>query len=820
MANQSRTALLSFNSGEWTPKLEGRVDLPKYKASCRTLENAIADKYGYVARRPGMRYIGNASADIGAQQTKFVGTNGDEFILVFYLDKLTFLKDGTVYKYPDAAASTWSTSTSYTKYQSAWHVPTGKTYRCLVAHTSGTFATDLSNGKWEESSVVTIFTDLTIGTNVQATFQQINDVVEIATRNRPVKKLTYTGYTYASAFTIADKDFLIPPLRDENLTSVTLSPTATTGTTTLTASSATFNSSHIGSYWQIGHSRPSAFVEISLGANGTSSTLDILGTWDFETHGTWTADVAIERSFDGSNWERVKVFSGKSDVNHVTDGSQTIKQASYRLKVENYSAGSGRALLTRPDSYVYGLAKVTAYTSSTLVSITVISDFYSTAASVIWREGAWSAYRGYPDALCLYEGRMFYAGSGTQAMTIWGSAVDGFNDFEYGTSDSDAFSFTLSSNKQYPIQWMVGHNKLVIGTSGDEWVVSGGQGEEAITPTNIRAVKHTAYGSEKIQAVIFADSIYFVESGGSRIREFIYSFERDGYIANNLMRYADHVLDVPEKITSFCVTNSPYSAFWATTSNGHFLSCVYDRAEDVISWSRHNTVGDVYTVTSSFNSTYRNDDLYFICSREYPTDITHEVIRFDGDLNRTEVWYSDSSRNLDLLGSSGAYYATGVANYLRETPVSVLVDGSPLDGVQFDSAGYMAFTNVNEPTVIAGIPYTSVLKPQRIDVDGMIGPTQGMTRRIREIVVRFNKTVGLTYGDGKEKDVNGNIVWRDLPFRDRNDPMDEAIPFFSGEKRLMWSGDFEYEGDIILKQEQPLPWNIMAIIVKYEVTGR
>lgn len=50
----------SFNAGEISPLLDGRVDEAKYPFSCRILENFIPRIYGGAFRRPGTMYLGTA----------------------------------------------------------------------------------------------------------------------------------------------------------------------------------------------------------------------------------------------------------------------------------------------------------------------------------------------------------------------------------------------------------------------------------------------------------------------------------------------------------------------------------------------------------------------------------------------------------------------------------------------------------------------------------------------------------------------------------------------------------------------------------------
>lgn len=47
----------SFNSGEWSPKLFGRVDISKYRSGAALLENFFVDYRGGASTRPGTKYI-------------------------------------------------------------------------------------------------------------------------------------------------------------------------------------------------------------------------------------------------------------------------------------------------------------------------------------------------------------------------------------------------------------------------------------------------------------------------------------------------------------------------------------------------------------------------------------------------------------------------------------------------------------------------------------------------------------------------------------------------------------------------------------------
>ena len=49
--------LTNFTAGELSPRLDGRNDLSKYPAGCKTLENIVIYPHGAAARRPGTQFI-------------------------------------------------------------------------------------------------------------------------------------------------------------------------------------------------------------------------------------------------------------------------------------------------------------------------------------------------------------------------------------------------------------------------------------------------------------------------------------------------------------------------------------------------------------------------------------------------------------------------------------------------------------------------------------------------------------------------------------------------------------------------------------------
>ena len=52
-----KTAIVTFNGGEYSPKIDARADTEKYAGGCRILENMIPSIFGGAEKRPGTEFI-------------------------------------------------------------------------------------------------------------------------------------------------------------------------------------------------------------------------------------------------------------------------------------------------------------------------------------------------------------------------------------------------------------------------------------------------------------------------------------------------------------------------------------------------------------------------------------------------------------------------------------------------------------------------------------------------------------------------------------------------------------------------------------------
>jgi len=108
-----------------------------------------------------------------------------------------------------------------------------------------------------------------------------------------------------------------------------------------------------------------------------------------------------------------------------------------------------------------------------------------------------------------------------------------------------------------------------------------------------------------------------------------------------------------------------------------------------------------------------------------------------------------------------------------------------------------------------GLPYTSKIKPMKLDFLTTGGRLQGLAKRITAISLRLIDSLGGDIGPSWTK-------YDSIVYRRAEDTLEEVTPFFSGDKRELFRGGWLTEGDICIQHSLPLPFTILSLICEYE----
>lgn len=201
MGNAFAPAQTSFNAGELSPLLAGRVDMAKYGNGCFRMRNFLPMPQGPARRRSGTRFV--AETKNSAHRSwlaKFIFSEDDSYILEFGDNYIRFYTDNGVLLnlgVPYEIVSPYDIAD--------------------LTNSDGTFRLDM---------------------------EQTGDVIFITHPSHPPKKLARLGVTN---WTIANADIKNGPFIDVNPDqTATVYASAETGAVTLTASSAIFTAPMVG----------------------------------------------------------------------------------------------------------------------------------------------------------------------------------------------------------------------------------------------------------------------------------------------------------------------------------------------------------------------------------------------------------------------------------------------------------------------------------------------------------------------------------------------------------------------------------------------
>ena len=735
----------SFAAGELSPRLEGRTDISAYKNGCKTLQNYGVWSHGGAFKRPGTKFISTAG---DFKQTinmiPFIYSVEQTYVLELGNEYMRFFTDGGII---------------------------------------------LASGSSSPYEVTTLYSSDEVD---DVKYVQNADVMYIAHSDVHPQKLTRYGH---DNWTIEDMPVINGPWREENLTTTTITPSATTGGVTLSGSDNIWNAEHVGAYYKF-RGTQSEYKEITAQNTWTDTILSVDRNDQLliEMKGTWVATVTLQRSSDeGDNWIDVYQHTANAAVSLTEEVSDDVW---YRLGVKtgDYTSGTVKATLGKLDQYGYVL--IQEYTSPTLVSGTVIAELPSADATARWSESAWSDYRGYPSAVAFYEERLIFAGTKDAPQTIWGSQVDDYENFEPGVNDDDAYTFTLASNNVNKIQSMVDSSVLHIFTTGGEWRM--GEVDVATTPTNITVRRETTYGSNSVQPIPISNVVLFMQSGGKKLRQRYYNYEPEQWISPDISVLSEHLLY--GGIEEMCYCDQPDPTIWMLRTDGVLAGCTFDLSQKVIAFHELITDGEFESITSIPHS--GRDELWACVKRETSSGTT---TRFIEQFQTTKWDTLVESCFLDSAISYSGVPATTVSgmDHLEGLEVGVTTSGAVHPNVTVTDG--IITLEYEAGQITAGLEYTAVLETMDVEVINQYGTSQAKTKAIPVVDIRFYNTINAKVGPTTD---NIDII----PFRSAGDPMGVAPPLFTGIKQLRFPKGWDKEVSVCIISDSPTPIHILSII--------
>lgn len=907
----------SFNAGEVSPLIDARTSLEKYRSACRTLENFQILPYGGVMRRPGTQYLGNVKTSTA--QTRLIGFNFStttRFVIEMGVGYMRFWKpDGTLQT--NTSGGTMEVVTPYTAadLREIQYVQINDImYFSHQAHAPCKLSR-IADNNWtfekvdfefppqldENDDDTTIFVNREQGNVTLTASAPIFDSGHVGTRWDLKWKRLGSSFDFAIGGKWASSSMDVENAWDFStfgtwnaVIRIMRTPyeiwkngpiqCSVTRTTTVCTVSHTNHGYSVGDFVHF-VSGPAPFYSSTpytiLSTGFTQDSYQVTVANSGATSGT----VVVENI---SQMEVVREYDSNGDRNIITSGNEA-KRCGLKIWISTYtSATNARALLTNNYYFTGGIVKINSVAADGLTASGSVlewlgADSRNEKKTKFWTEPAFNATDGYPRSVTLHQQRLCFGGTSKKPTTIWASEIDNFENFEIGTTASDAFQFSLAASEGNRITWMYSQqNSLLVGTTGDEWVVSAADTSSSLSATNIDAKRQSAYGSKYMRAVLVNDVLLFIQRNGRKVRELVYELNKDGWVAPDLTLLAEHITD--GEIAELAYQQQPDAILWAVRGDGALIAMTYERDQKVVGWHRH-TFGDADV--ESVAAIYGNgteDELWMVVKRHQGIVVGMQVqftnLPAGSGLSASETYIVSnvSGNSFNISKSNGDGIGLANSSITANSTRVVVVDGnfsapitSLVDGLLTYSGTAPGTTRTIERFPLLWRNYFNEEYSQSYRyLDSHAAFTSGSVNRSITGLSRLEgKTVTVVQGESVvTRTVSGGAVtvpdaaagYLGLPYTSTLTPMkldaeyedgtsqgrkkrihqivvrtlksrggqvrtnngewyNLASTTTTGDQKMILAGAFGLDADVSLRQTEPYPMCVLAITPKWDAYG-
>lgn len=677
----------NFSSGVLDPLLRGRTDLQQYQNGLEEAINVVVQPQGGIKRRDGLEYVRTNSGMTSFTDYKLIPFEfsvSDTYMLVFVPGRIYVYKDDSLQEDINGSGNPYIAASDITA--------------AMIDELEFTQAVD---------TLILCHEDLQTKRLVR------NSDTSWTLENLPITNTPQYAYGL-----------------DEHSPNFTITPSATTGNITITASSVTTDT---------GTAQAGGASTITLkSSTNYSSDDDPNGMWVTLTSGT------------GSGQERyISDYVASTKVATVYPAWTTQPDSTTGYKVEAFAASAvgNYAQVTN----TFGRVKYIEFSSSTVMKALVEVPFFDTSAVAAGNwigefgyEDVWSSTRGWPRSATFHEGRLYFGGSKSRPNTVWGSRVIDYFNFGAGTGLADeSVETTINTNQLNAIVNIVSGADLRIFTTGGEFIVVQSE-DNPITPSNFLVRPQTRLGSKVgVPIVDLNGATIFVQREGKQINAFQFGSDTRSYQVQNLSLLSSNLLVDPiDMDVRRASSTDEADRLFVVNSDGTMVVYSILTGQNVVAASKFTTQGDFVAVSVLGSTVYCIVKRVIRNSSNVPT-VSHALEKFNSAATTDSCVRRDDAAAFPSgaahTGSLAGSIAMGNFNGL---PVKVITDNVPAANQTAPYTGllYVTFASTATRMYEVGLEYTVSVKTMPTEPTLSSGSIHGLKKRIVQVDALLDKT--------------------------------------------------------------------------------
>ena len=721
----------NFSVGELDPLIRARTDLQQYQNALEEATNIIIQPQGGFRRRDGTQFVydfGSSFTDFKVIPFEF--SVDDSYLLVFVTQRIYIFKAGV-----------------------------------LQANINGSGNDYLAA------------TDITTAMLDEINYTQAVDTLILCHEDLQTKRLVRNGDT---SWTLENLPLTNLPQYpygfDTHMPDFTITPSATAGNITITASAAT--------------------TETGTAQAGAADTITVKAASSYTDDQPNGMFITLTSGTGSGQTRHVEDFVASTKVLTVYPAWTTAPDATTGYKVEPFApAAVGEyAQVTS----TFGRARYVEFVSSTVMKAVVEVPFFDTGAILAgeWEsehgyEDVWSNTRGWPKSATFHEARLYFGGSKSRPNTVWGSGVINYFDFNPGTGlDDESVEATINTNQLNTIVNLFSGNDFRIFTTGGEFVVLQ-TSNEPITPSTFFVRPQTRLGARAgIPIEDLNGASVFIQRQGKSLNVFQFGDSTASYQIQNISALSSHLLKNPIDMAARRAASTDESDRLFVVNGDDGSLAVYSIlvGQNVIAPSRYVTDGSFIAIGVEVA------DVYVIVKRTVNGANNYMLEKFDPDLT------------LDSVKSGGAASSVTM-NQLQGKTVQIVRDGVIEPEQVVPASPYtITFASAATSSFEVGLNYTVTARTMPAEPVLSSGSVQGFKKRIIQVDAIINNTQAMTIN-------NKQISFRNFG----EDVLDSAVQPFTGIKTVHGLLGYSGTGQITITQTVPLKMIVLGLEYRLSV---
>lgn len=556
---------------------------------------------------------------------------------------------------------------------------------------------------------------------------------------------------------------------------VSLTPSATSGSVTLTASADYFQAGHVGMRLRL-QGREVQVTAVGSATTATATVIQVL-------YPTITVTVEASAGFEVGEVVEGRDTQAKGEITGIAGNILTIL-------MQTFTAFFYDATATPKGEQIIGANAVSRVSAAQATA--------TPAAVLNFDEQAESPVRGYAATGAVHRNRLWKARLPKVPFGVLASAIGDFQDFQIAAGDNDAIFEELGDTRAGVVRHVLSAEQMLIGTSSGLYYVPESEANP-IRPTSFSVNQIGPDGVSPCRPVLISEGAFFVENGGgSIIGVFPTGDVRRSWKTADVSLLSSHLIGSPRGLAYVSGGDAdPERYVYCCNTDGTLPVVYYSDSAEIFGWTQWETRGEFRSISAHDGECWALVKRMHGATTIYSVEVFDKGRHMDGCVDVTDLRGEATGQIIN--GPDGPIAATSIyrAPSMAGATVSLMMGDAYIGEVTVDGHGDFGVPDL-PGNIILGFNFEPMIElwpPQEADDQRAIRRKQ----RVFEVIARWR---------GRYLAINGKLK---PPYRGGEDT--QVAPPLRDELARAPMFGWSDEPQVTVSRPYPGPWELLGVVM-------